>query len=275
MTLAKFISSITCRQSSGISTPVSSPLTISYTSRPSNGPFGEQFSSPKSPSSSKSPSPFQQSSKGSKSPVKWNRPSRRPGSSEQTSEIVEFSQQHKHKNESFFPLGISPKRNEQEYGMSSASAGVITSGLRQELERAFRQFDANSDGKISATELGAVLRSLGDDITDEEAIEVVKEVDADGDGYIDLQEFIDMNTRSVHSNGEIASLDELKAAFLIFDMDRNGLIAADELHRVLKNLGNKKCTVDDCSKMLRGVDRNGDGFVDFDEFKFMMLTTSY
>lgn len=114
------------------------------------------------------------------------------------------------------------------------------------------------------------MRSLGDKTTDEDALMMVQELDADGDGFINLQEFIELNTRGLQASGEMASLDELSAAFDIFDLDRNGRITPEELHSVLQNLGDGKSTLEDCKKMIRGVDRKGVGHVDFDDFKLMM-----
>lgn len=133
-----------------------------------------------------------------------------------------------------------------------------------ELEEAFLRFDANRDGKISTLELGSVLRSLGDNPSDEELLLMVKEVDRDGDGFIDLQEFIQLNSACSSSGKE-----DLHQAFLVFDADADGKISVEELHHVLNRLG-ESCTLEECSRMIRGVDTDGDGFVDFQEFCTMM-----
>ena len=139
----------------------------------------------------------------------------------------------------------------------------------QELKEAFQRFDVNCDGKISATELGSVLRSLGDNPSDEELFLMVKEVDRDGDGFINLEEFVFLNSSFSSSSSSVESDQGLRDAFQVFDADSDGKISAQELHRVLIRLGDV-CTIEDCGRMIRGVDTDGDGYVDFQEFCRMM-----
>lgn len=97
---------------------------------------------------------------------------------------------------------------------------------------------------------------------------MVKEMDSNGDGLIDFDEFMGV---VYDRKGED---DSLRDAFLIFDSDKNGKISAKELQKVLLSLGCESCSLDDCKLMIRGVDRDGDGFVDFEEFQFMMKGNS-
>ncbi|KAK9074564.1 hypothetical protein SSX86_007163 [Deinandra increscens subsp. villosa] len=138
--------------------------------------------------------------------------------------------------------------------------------IEEELEQVFKKFDVNGDGKICASELGSIMGSLGHHPTDEELQNMIKEVDADGDGFINLEEFIELNTKDIDST-EV--LENLKDAFSIFDIDKNGLITAEELLNVLKSLG-ENCTITESRKMIAGADRDGDGMINFDEFKDMM-----
>lgn len=63
----------------------------------------------------------------------------------------------------------------------------------------------------------------------------------------------------------------LYEAFKIFDEDGNGYIDALELKRVLQCLGlDDGWSMDEIERMLKVVDLNLDGKVDFDEFGFMM-----
>jgi Ca2+-binding EF-hand superfamily protein len=60
----------------------------------------------------------------------------------------------------------------------------------------FQIVDANKDGHISAAELKLLMKALGEEITDETAVEVVRQMDANGDGEISLEEFAAYMSRS-------------------------------------------------------------------------------
>ncbi|XP_063978886.1 uncharacterized protein LOC135163408 isoform X2 [Diachasmimorpha longicaudata] len=68
----------------------------------------------------------------------------------------------------------------------------------QELRDAFRVFDKHNRGYITASDLRAVLQCLGEDLSEEEIEDMIKEVDEDGDGRIDFYEF----ARSLVEPGE-------------------------------------------------------------------------
>ena len=139
--------------------------------------------------------------------------------------------------------------------------------IEEELEMVFNKFDVNGDGKISSSELGSIMGSLGHQPTEDELEKMIMEVDADGDGFINMQEFIELNTKGIDS-AEL--MENLKEAFAVFDIDNNGSITADELQNVLSSLG-EECSLGDCRKMIAGVDQDGDGMINFDEFKVMMM----
>ncbi|PPD90854.1 hypothetical protein GOBAR_DD12202 [Gossypium barbadense] len=158
--------------------------------------------------------------------------------------------------------------------VSSSGSLFIQSPVRnftqtqlQEIEEVFKKFDANGDGKISASELGSIMKSLGQHPSDEELHNMIKEFDADGDGFINFNEFIELNTKGVDSE-EV--LENLKDAFSVYDIDGNGWVSAEELHEVLKSLG-EECSIAECRKMISGVDNDGNGMIDFEEYKVMMM----
>ncbi|PKU70866.1 Polcalcin Phl p 7 [Dendrobium catenatum] len=61
-------------------------------------------------------------------------------------------------------------------------------GLTPEMERMFKKFDANGDGKVSKSELAEALRTLGSTSSDD-VQHIMAELDTNGDGFIDFHEF--------------------------------------------------------------------------------------
>ncbi|XP_002984541.2 neo-calmodulin [Selaginella moellendorffii] len=147
--------------------------------------------------------------------------------------------------------------------------GVISSEKEErnkEFKEAFSLFDKDGDGCITTSELAVVMRSLGQNPSEAELREMIDEVDVDGNGTIDFQEFLNLMARKMKDTD---TEEELKEAFKVFDKDRNGLISCAELRDVMINLG-EKLTDEEVEEMIREADMDGDGHVNYDEFVKMM-----
>ena len=74
-------------------------------------------------------------------------------------------------------------------------------------------------GTISNKKMLGVMRSIGQNPTEDELQALVMEVDVNGDGTIDFQEFLGMMEKNnKDGDGEESGLKE---AFQIFDRDKN------------------------------------------------------
>ena len=69
--------------------------------------------------------------------------------------------------------------------MSDAMADNQSDGLHMRI--AFDKIDVNGDGRICHTELRNAMLSLGDEISENEALEIIRAVDKDGDDHIDFE----------------------------------------------------------------------------------------
>ena len=57
----------------------------------------------------------------------------------------------------------------------------------EEIREAFRVFDKDGNGFISAAELRHVMTNLGEKLTEEEVDEMIREADLDGDGQVNYE----------------------------------------------------------------------------------------
>ena len=134
------------------------------------------------------------------------------------------------------------------------------------LKEIFMALDKNGDGSLSLVEIDEGLTQLKLENKDE-LMQVLKEADTDNSGSIDYTEFI-----AATLDSQVYLKDEyLKAAFDMFDTDGSGSIDNDEVLKLLQGdelagLASKEAI----AKALKEIDANGDGEIDFEEFKLMM-----
>ncbi|GAB1610829.1 neo-calmodulin-like [Argonauta hians] len=163
-----------------------------------------------------------------------------------------------------------------------ASAGTeltnfskLMNGLQEmgieDLRQAFEMFDKNHDEKISADELGCVLRTLGFEYCQAEVDDMIKNADTNENGFVEYDEFLTMMQRfSQHNVVSSHTVDEkTREAFRVFDIDGNGYIDKRELQQVMKRLG-ENISDEDVKEMFREADLNNDGKIDFNEFRQLL-----
>lgn len=152
---------------------------------------------------------------------------------------------------------------------------------KDELRKVFSTFDKNGDGFITKQELRESLRNIRIFMTETEIDDIVVRFDSNGDGLIDFDEFCLLTSESLGAGREgeeregnkEEEVDNLKEAFDVFDKDKDGVISVEELGLVLTSLGLREGKkVEECKEMIRKVDMDGDGMVNFNEFKRMMMS---
>lgn len=136
--------------------------------------------------------------------------------------------------------------------------------VRWDLAQALRLIDRDNDGVVTRQDLEALLTCLGASPCPDDVAVMLGEVDGDGITVERLMSYVGSGLKPG------SDPDELKEAFEVFDTDRDGRISAEELLRVFKAIGDERCTLEECRRMIEGVDRNGDGFVCFEDFSRMM-----
>lgn len=155
----------------------------------------------------------------------------------------------------------------------SGDLSDFSADIHSELAEAFKLIDRDNDGIVSRKELEALLSRLGGvgSISESEdfVASMLSEVDGgDGEGCISVEAL--MSRVGSAAACEPAGDSELREAFDFFDTDRDGRITADELHSFFTAIGDERCTLEDCRRMIDGVGRSGEGFVCFEDFSRMM-----
>ena len=71
----------------------------------------------------------------------------------------------------------------------------LTDDEVEELRQAFDLFDTDGSGTIDPKELRAAMQSLGFETKNQTIYQMIQDIDKDGDGDIDFDEFLDLMTR--------------------------------------------------------------------------------
>ncbi|KAL8578433.1 hypothetical protein ACOMHN_014932 [Nucella lapillus] len=128
--------------------------------------------------------------------------------------------------------------------------------------------DKNGDGRISVSELTGAQRTLGLNPTRKEVLNMMKEIDSNDSGFIELNEYLEVMAE------RLGALDyekqQMKAAFQHFDKDHSGKLSRGELQRLLTSNFGDPLTQQEFNDVIRDMDRDGDGAIDVDELCTML-----
>lgn len=149
---------------------------------------------------------------------------------------------------------------------------VIAESLSEEeiagLKEMFKMIDTDNSGQITLEELKHGLERVGANLKDSEISGLMKAADVDNSGTIEYGEFV---AAMLHLN-KIQKEDHLFAAFSYFDKDGSGYITQDELQQACEKFGLSDIRLED---IMREVDQDNDGRIDYSEFVAMMQDTGF
>ena len=142
---------------------------------------------------------------------------------------------------------------------------MVSKEEEHRLRKVFEQLDADGNGNLDYDELLRGLTSLyGEEYAKSETERIFTLVDGDKSGQIEFSEYL---IASVDKENLLKE-DKLKATFSLYDKDGSGSISLEEFKEVL-GIG-KKINPQVWDQMITEIDEDGDGEVDFGEFKTMM-----
>ena len=154
--------------------------------------------------------------------------------------------------------------------LSTAVVTFITNYLMNDdelksLKKLFFELDEKGKGVITKEDLFRGMDECFDHkITKEEVEQIFSNIDYDNNGTISFDEFL----KAAIDKKKLLTEEKLKAAFALFDMNGDGDIEAKELQEVMGE--NNDIQGDIWAKMIAEVDLDGNGVIDFEEFKDMM-----
>eukprot|EP00092_Neocalanus_flemingeri_P073815 GFUD01091174.1.p1 GENE.GFUD01091174.1~~GFUD01091174.1.p1 ORF type:complete len:249 (+),score=92.61 GFUD01091174.1:136-882(+) len=142
--------------------------------------------------------------------------------------------------------------------------------LTGELEEAWNLYTRGMD-QIPSRSVGYVLRILGQNPTEDDIVEMVMKANCDWEGLMSRKDFLGVGIEILKNSCN--QMDDVKAAFRVFDHNNDGTISKEELKEAMVNFGTR-VTDDEFQIMFAEADQNNDGLIDFDEFVMMMMPST-
>jgi centrin-1 len=142
----------------------------------------------------------------------------------------------------------------------------ITEDQIIEIKDAFDLFGLDKSGKIETRDLKNAMKSQGFEEKSPIIYKMICELDMEGKGKVDFDEFLDMMTEK---NVDESSKEEIKKLFNLFDVDNSGFIELRNLKKIARELG-ESLSEEEIRDLIIRSDSDGDGKVSFQEFYDIM-----
>jgi len=140
-----------------------------------------------------------------------------------------------------------------------------------EFREIFNLVDRDGGGSISAAELGELMDTLGIDASPEEIEAMILEIDEDGNGDIDFEEFVAVMSRKVNAT---YTSDQVKSAFRVFESNTPaGYVRAETLIRALTTYGVEKLTPEQADDLVSQLEVDNNGLINYSEYVSMMMSS--
>lgn len=117
---------------------------------------------------------------------------------------------------------------------------------------------------INLQMLQQLTKNLGVNVSTQELQQILSEMDEDGNGTIEFDEFVEAMKKKTKES-EL----EMKDAFKVLDRNKNGYISPGDLKHLLLCIG-ENYSLEEIDQILKEIDEDGDGFINFQEFLKIM-----
>lgn len=147
----------------------------------------------------------------------------------------------------------------------------LTEDEIEEIKEAFDLFDTDGSGTIDPRELKSAMQSLGFEAKNQTIYQMISDLDKDGSGAIDFDEFLDMMTARMSDKD---TREDINKVFRLFDDDKTGYISIKNLRRVARELG-ETMTDEELLEMIERADSDGDGQITPEDFYNIMTKKTF
>lgn len=141
---------------------------------------------------------------------------------------------------------------------------TISQEVLEEYEEAYDHFDLNRNGVLSKTEVSAMLKQLGMSNKPGEVQKVFETLGKAKESDLTFEDYVEFMTQYNISQNKHSTEDVL-AAFQVFDKNHDGFLSKDEFRYILMCLG-KKLSEAEVNEIFTEADLNKDGKLNYKEF---------
>ncbi|OWF40171.1 Calmodulin [Mizuhopecten yessoensis] len=155
---------------------------------------------------------------------------------------------------------VMAQRVQRSYSVSDIE---LTEDQRQDLQQAFGMFKTSRKGKISARDLGPMLRCLGWNPSERDLEEARQELDVSASGrltYADVEKYVSRHGGICHRTEE--EEEDVLGAFKVLDKLGTGKIPVKDFRRYLTTMGDKMAP-DEVEEIIRYAKKDSRGQIEY------------
>lgn len=141
----------------------------------------------------------------------------------------------------------------------------MTKAEKKPLARLFNEINTDHDGHLTKNEVDQAFQQYFGNAIDQEDIEkMFATIDVTGNGEIEFSEFL----LACIPQKSLLTNENLAVVFKVFDDDGSGQISKEEIRRVFS--AHHPISDKVAGDILLQIDTDGDGYLNFEEFAFLM-----